>query len=48
MSKDRIVPDRPDAGADDEDNRKADYIKFYSGDAPNADRPVLLINYELP
>ncbi len=33
---------------DDNNNYKADYLKFYSGNAPVGSRPVLIVQYYLP
>jgi hypothetical protein len=33
---------------DDDDDGVADYLSFYTGDAPEADRPELIITYYLP
>ena len=33
---------------DDNDDLSADYLKFYSGDASDADRPQLIVTYVLP
>jgi hypothetical protein len=35
-------------GKDDNNNTVADYIRFYSGDAPLASRPILLLRYYIP
>jgi hypothetical protein len=35
-------------GKDDNNNKIADYIRFYSGDAPLAGRPILLLRYYVP
>ena len=33
---------------DDNDNGVADYLAFYTGNAPQADRPELIITYYVP
>jgi len=33
---------------DDNDNMSADYLKIYSGDAPTANRPQLIVEYYIP
>jgi uncharacterized delta-60 repeat protein len=33
---------------DDNDDRSADYIKFYAGEAPDANQPKLIVTYTLP
>ena len=33
---------------DDNNNHLADYLKFYSGNAPAASQPVLVIQYYIP
>jgi hypothetical protein len=33
---------------DDNDNRSANFMKFFSGNAAVADRPVLTITYTVP
>ena len=33
---------------DDNDNSVADYIQFFSGNAPSASRPKLMIEYYIP
>jgi hypothetical protein len=33
---------------DDDNDQRTDYIKFYSGDAENAEKPVLAIRYYIP
>jgi len=33
---------------DDNDNARADYLSFYTGDAAEADRPELIVTYYLP
>lgn len=35
-------------GLDDDDDLRADYVKFYSGDTPDANRPQLVVHYILP
>lgn len=32
----------------DNDNLTADYLSFYTGNAPTADRPRLIVTYYLP
>jgi hypothetical protein len=33
---------------DDDDDLSADYIKFFSGNASDADRPMLIVTYFVP
>jgi len=33
---------------DDNDDMAPDYLRFYTGNAPAADRPELIIDYYLP
>jgi hypothetical protein len=32
----------------DKDNKGADYIKFYNGNADDADKPALMLRYYIP
>jgi hypothetical protein len=32
----------------DKDNKGADYIKFYNGNANDADKPALMLRYYIP
>jgi hypothetical protein len=33
---------------DDDNDQRMDYIKFYSGDADNANKPILVLRYSIP